>query len=89
VIRDYLQRITYGPDDYASLIRLPGYDRADVVADPTRSFGQPIFSHGAVPVRTVLERFWTGEGIETLSAEFGVPEAEIEDVLRATSRRAA
>lgn len=88
-IDEYLRRITYGPDDYASLIRLPGFDSAEVVADPTRSFGQPIFRHGATPVRTVLERFWAGDHIETLSEEFGVPTSEIEDVLRATSRRAA
>lgn len=89
VIEHYLQRITYGADNYAAMIRLPGYDRADVVADPTRAFGQPIFSHGAASVRGVLERFWTGEDIDTLSAEFGVPAAEIEDVLRAASRQAA
>lgn len=89
IIDLYLRRITYGPDDYASMIRLPGYERADVVADPTRVFGQPIFSHGAAPVRSVLERFWSGEDIDTLTAEFGVPAPEIEDVLRAVSRQAA
>lgn len=89
VIEHYLRRITYGVDGYAAMIRLPSYDRADVVADPTRAFGQPIFSHGAASVRGVLERFWAGEDIDTLSAEFGVPAPEIEDVLRATSRQAA
>lgn len=89
VIEQYLRRISYGPDGYASMIRLPGYERADVVADPSRAFGQPIFSHGAAPVRSVLERFWAGEDIDTLSAEFGVPAPEIEDVLRAASRQAA
>ncbi len=89
VIQEYLRRITYGPDDYASSIRLPSFDRADVVADPTRAFGQPIFRRGAAPVRSVLERFWAGDDIDTLSGEFGVPASEIEDVLRVTSRRAA
>ena len=89
VIEQYLQRITYGPDGYASMIRLPGYERADVVVDPRRAFGQPIFTHGAALVHGMLERFWAGEDIDTLSAEFGVPTPEIEDVLRATSRRAA
>jgi uncharacterized protein (DUF433 family) len=60
-----------------------------VVVDPKRSFGQPIFERSAVPVSNVLERFWAGEDIDTVSAEFGVPRPEIEDVLRATSRRAA
>jgi uncharacterized protein (DUF433 family) len=89
VVERYLERISYGPDDYASKIRLPAYEHATVVADPERSFGQPIFERSAVPVSSVLDRFLAGEDIDTVSEEFGVPRAEIEDVLRATSRRAA
>jgi uncharacterized protein (DUF433 family) len=89
VVEHYLERISYGSDDYASKIRLPAYDYATVVADPERSFGQPIFERSAVPVSNVLDRFWAGEDIDAVSDEFGVPRAEIEDVLRATSRRAA
>jgi uncharacterized protein (DUF433 family) len=89
VVERYLERISYGPDDYASKIRLPAYEHTIVVADPERSFGQPIFERSAVPVSNVLDRFLAGEDIDTVSVEFGVPRAEIEDVLRATSRRAA
>jgi uncharacterized protein (DUF433 family) len=89
VIMAYLHRIEYGSDGYAKLIRLPAYARADAVADPARAFGQPIFVHGAARVSDVLDRFWAGDDIETLCLEFGVPEPEIEDVLRAASRRAA
>ncbi len=89
VIEEYLRRIEYAPDGYARLIRLPAYERSEVVVDPTRAFGQPIFIHGAARLSDVLERFWVGDDIETLSAEFGVPAAEIEDALRAASRRAA
>ncbi|MDP8960431.1 MAG: DUF433 domain-containing protein [Actinomycetota bacterium] len=89
MIEDYLQGISYGPDGYARLIRHPAYRRAEVVADPDRSFGQLIFAHGGVKVSDVLDRFWAGDAIDELSTEFGVPEAEIGDVLRAASRRAA
>ena len=89
VIESYLKRIGYSRDGYAATIRLPGFERADVIADPDRSFGQPIFINGAATVRDVLERFWAGDDIRSLSEEFGVPEPEIEDVLRATSRQAA
>lgn len=89
VIDEYLRRITYGADGYADLIRLPGYQRAELVADPTRSFGQPIFVHGGARLTDVLERFWAGEDIKSLAAEFGIPTDEIEDALRAASRRAA
>jgi uncharacterized protein (DUF433 family) len=89
VIDEYLRRITYGDDGYARLIRLPGYTRAEIVADPSRSFGQPIFVHGAARLTDVLERFWAGDDIEMLSVEFGIPTVEIEDALRAASRWAA
>ncbi|MDQ1429164.1 MAG: hypothetical protein QOK39_2640 [Acidimicrobiaceae bacterium] len=89
VIDDYLRRIEYGPDGYAQLIRLPAYERANVLADPTRSFGQPIFARGGGRVSDVLDRFWAGDDIHTLTQEFGVPAEEIEDVLRAASRWAA
>jgi uncharacterized protein (DUF433 family) len=89
VIDDYLRRIHYGADGYAELIRLPGYERASVLADPTRSFGQPIFARGGARVSDVLDRFLAGDDIRTLTQEFGVPADEIEDVLRVASRRAA
>ena len=37
----------------------------------------------------VLERFWAGDDLDTLVEEFGVPRAELEDVVRVASRRAA
>ena len=64
VVNSYLRRIVYGPDGYASVIRVPAYDRAAVVADPTRSFGAPIFERGAARVADVLDRFWAGEALK-------------------------
>ena len=89
VIEQYLQRIQYGPDGYATVIRIPAYRSAEVVADPGRSFGAPIFERGGARVSDVLERFWVGESLEDLSEEFGVPPKQLEDVVRAASRRAA
>lgn len=89
VVQGYLKRIEYGRDGYARAIRLPAYEHAEVVADPTRSFGQPIFAHGGTRVSDVLDRFQAGEDIRTLVEEFGVPGPDIEDALRAASRRAA
>ena len=71
------------------LISAPAYDRAQVVVDPTRAFGLPIFERGGLRVDDVLERFWAGEPLEDLSVEFGVPADQLEDVLRVASGRAA
>lgn len=89
VVDAYLKRIEYGIDGYASLIHVPAYPNANVVVDPQRSFGAPRFVRGGAKVEDVLHRFWAGESLAMLVGEFGVPKAEIEDVLRATSRRAA
>ena len=89
VIEAYLNSIEYAADGYAAVIRVPAYDYAQVVADPTRAFGAPIFERGGVRVDDVLERFWSGDPLDELSVEFGVPADQLEDVLRVASRRAA
>ena len=89
LIRDYLRRISYAEDGYASVISVPAYELADVVADPTRSFGAPIFQRGGARVGDVLERFWAGENLQDVAEEFGVPVEHVEDVVRVASRRAA
>lgn len=61
----------------------------EVVADPTRSFGAPIFERGGARVADVLERFWAGETLIEIAEEFGVPVDQLEDVVRVASRRAA
>ncbi len=88
VVADYLQRIEYDSDGYARLIRVPGYG-SDVVCDPIRSFGRPIFARGGAQVADVLGRFQAGESLTDLSDDFGVPAADLEDALRVASRRAA
>jgi uncharacterized protein (DUF433 family) len=89
VISEYLRRIQYGADGYPELIRVPTYRHADVVVDPKRAFGAPIFERGGARVEDVLERFWADESMDELADEFGVPADQLEDVLRVASRRAA
>ncbi len=89
VVADYLKRIEYGSDGYARLLHLPGYQRLQVVADPRRSFGQPMFVRGGARVSDVIDRFQAGESLPDLAADFGVPIEDLEDALRVASRRAA
>ena len=82
VIEGYLLRVEFAPDGYAQVIRLPGYTGADVIADPRRSFGQPVFARGGARVEDVLGLFRSGESLSTVSQEFGVPVEQLEDALR-------
>ena len=88
-VEQYLVNIEYGPDQYASRIRLPHYKKAEVLADPLRSFGHPILARGGARVSDVLERFWAGESLAELTDEFGAPPEQLEDLVRVASRRAA
>ncbi len=78
--------VEFDADDYARLIRLPGYAAARVVADPRHGFGQPIFVHGGARVEDVLGAFQAGVPLKTVAAEYGVPASELEDALRVASR---
>jgi uncharacterized protein (DUF433 family) len=89
VVDQYLKRIEFADDDYAELIRLPGYQAATVVVDPTRGFGQPIFGDGGARVEDALSMFWAGEALADVAVEYGVPEPQLEDALRVATRYAA
>jgi uncharacterized protein (DUF433 family) len=86
IIDAYLRRVEFDADDYARLIRLPAYATAQVVADPRRGFGQPIFEHGGARVEDVLGAFQAGVPLKAVAAEYGVPASELEDALRVASR---
>ena len=89
LIDEYLQRFEYARDGYVKLIRVPGYEQAEIIVDPYRSSGAPIFARGGCRVKDVLNRYWAGETVQELTVEFGVPAAHVEDVIRVASPRAA
>ena len=88
VIQESLQGFRYSEDGYVDLLRVLAYRRAEVVVDPTRSSGAPIFARGGCRVEDVLHRFWAGESLRELTEEFRVPRDHIEDAIRVASRRA-
>ncbi len=89
VVRDYLRRITYGDDGWASRVRLPGYNRAEVVVDSRVAFGLPLVVHGGARVEDLVDRFVAGDSIPDIADDFGVPPEEVEDVIRVAARVAA
>jgi len=89
IVRDYLQRITYGNDGWASQVRLPTYEHAKVIVDPRRAFGMPFVVHGGARVEDLVDRFKAGDTLKDIADDFGVPEPEVEDVVRVATRAAA
>lgn len=89
VVESYLRRVEYGPDGYPQVIELPAYEVAQVVVDPSRGFGQPIFRRGGARLEDALSLFRAGESLETVADEYGIPLDQLEDVVRIATRRAA
>ena len=89
IVGAYLHRVEYASDGYPRLIRLPHYRDAEVVVDPGRGFGQPVFERGGARVEDVLALFRAGEPLDVVSAEYGVPESDLEDALRVALQSAA
>lgn len=89
IVDAYLHRISFGDDGYAQTISLPQYRRAEVVLDPARGFGQPVFIHGGARVEDALSMFRAGEPLDVVSAEFGVNGAELEDAVRVAIQHTA
>ncbi|MDO5504209.1 MAG: DUF433 domain-containing protein [Actinomycetia bacterium] len=81
VVAGYLKRIEFGSDGFASAVPLPGFERAQIVADVRRSFGQPVFRRGGVRLEDAIALFKAERDIDVVSEEYGIPRAELEDVL--------
>jgi uncharacterized protein (DUF433 family) len=89
VVRDYLQRISYGPDDLADRMVLPITQRHVVEVDPRRAFGQPVFVRGGARMEDVLDRFRAGEPLASVATDFELESQDVEDVIRAALPPAA
>lgn len=81
VVVGYLQQIEFGADGFATAIPLPGFKKADLVADVRRSFGQPVFRRGGVRLEDAISLFKAERDIDLVSEEYGIPRAQLEDVL--------
>jgi uncharacterized protein (DUF433 family) len=89
VMQQYLKRIEFDSAGWAQLLHLPGYEVADVVVDPSRGFGQPIFERGGARVQDALEMFRAGEALTVVAEEYRVPLEQLEDAVRVAMPHAA
>lgn len=89
VVDAYLRRLELADDGYVQLIGLPAYEVAEVVVDPDRGFGQPVFARGGARLEDALALFRAGEPLDVVAEEYGVPRTELEDAVRIATRVAA
>lgn len=88
-VESYLRYITWAADGYSGSLLLPHYGPANVVVDPQRNFGQPMFSDGGARVEDVLDLLFAGEPIDVVAAEYGVSRDQVEAAVRAAGRPVA
>lgn len=87
IVGEYLGRIGYGGDHWAERVELPGHAVARVVVDLGVAHGRPVLEPARIPVEDVLHRWIAGDSIAELADDFGLRGAEVEDVIRAATRR--
>lgn len=81
VVESFLQNVSFDGTGYASQLRLPQYREAEVVIDPRRGSGRPIFAKGGARVEDALGPVRAGDAIEDVAADYGVPLNELQDAL--------
>lgn len=82
VVRDYLQRITYGDDGFAVELTLP-YGYHDILRiRPEQAGGRPLFVRGRAPLDAVIARWRAGERMADIAADFEIPGEDLEDAIR-------
>jgi uncharacterized protein (DUF433 family) len=89
VLREYLRLITWGEDEFPTKLQLPTYHQTEVITDPQRAFGQPIFGRTGTKVEDVLERFWAGDDLQSIAIDYGLESPDVEEAVRVASRRAS
>ncbi|OMH25188.1 hypothetical protein BKD30_06475 [Tersicoccus phoenicis] len=80
VVDQYLQTISYR-DGFVDSLRLPTYERVDVIVDPSRNSGQPTVARLGVRVEDVVSRMRAGEPMIEVADDFGLEDDEIRSLL--------
>jgi uncharacterized protein (DUF433 family) len=89
MVGEYLRRIRYSGDHWAERVELPGYAVARVVVDVGVAHGRPVLEPAQIPVEDILHRWIAGDSLAELEEDFGLGGTELEDVIRAATRRCA
>ena len=89
IVSDYLRRITYADDQFATRLVLPITREPLIVADPKRAHGRPLFLRGGAPMEDVIDRFRAGESFRSVARDFELKPEDVEEVIRVSLPAAA
>ena len=76
VVRDYLRTVSY-QEGYVEQIRLPQYQRIDVIVDPRINSGTPTVARRGVRVADVVSRLAAGESAADVARDYRLDPQEI------------
>ncbi len=83
IVEHYLRQISFADDKFAAMIRLPQYGDANVVLDPRRGYGQPVFDSSGARVADALGPLRAGATFQAVADDYGVTQAQLLDALDA------
>jgi len=83
VIASYLERIDFGDDPWAQALVVPATERELLRIRPEVAGGDPLFIEGGAPLSAVRSRWQAGEPVSSIGRDYGVPDRDIEEALRA------
>jgi uncharacterized protein (DUF433 family) len=83
VIANYLERIDFGDDPWAQALVVPATERELLRIRPGVASGDPLFIEGGAPLSAVRSRWQAGEPVSAIGRDYGVPDRDIEEALRA------
>lgn len=92
VVDRHMKRISYdteGREKYANRVELPGYEVARLAVKPEVNFGQPYFTATGTPLYVVSGRLRSGEPVDEIADDFGLPEDQVAEVSERVERGAA
>lgn len=82
VVRDYMQRITYGDDGFAIALSVPYGGNGLLRIRPEQAGGRPLFVRGRAPLDAVLGRWRAGERMDDIAKDYEIPRDDLEDAIR-------
>ena len=82
IIQNYLTRITFR-GTWAGALILPVTERPLLRVAPDIAAGDPLFINGGAPLSAVRQRVASGEGLDSVAADFAVPADDVAEALHA------